>query len=616
MKNSVCLWLLLLAALFVTSCQEEENVPDVAGVIQYSWTSDEKLEAGDTSAEYTFEAAAPWTASSKEAWCRILTPSGPAGEAVLQLELDPNVSDQQRFTIITLSFGEGYKDDTFVLTQKAAQGGGSTAAGAANEVMSEFLSTYYLWNEAFRASVTSADLSIPYASDADNYLTRTLTRLGQAGEIPLDFKVVEGSTQAYLYSNVTRTLSQGRSASTRAAGEIDHGDVVQKTQAPGYGFAMLQPISFVDENYVPLGIYGFQIQALYPGSPAEEAGLERGDLIAQLDGGDITQWETAYMELMAPQNGSSVTLRLNEVNGQPYRVTAALVDYNPVLAHDVFEAGGRRIGYLHYLSFDAAYDNELLAAVKDLKAQGVDDLILDLRYNGGGHVMTANMLSTLIAGSQSDGQVFSYYRYNDERMGRVELTSQETGLQYDSQAKLFAEPFYYGDYDGADLSSYGLGLSRLYVLTSAYTASASEAVVNSLRGIGVDVLTVGSRSEGKNVGMEVVAFTDDQGYDYELAPITFQIYNARQYSIEPTGILPDIAADDYTSAPFGEDDDLIAAAIADITGVGTPAVATKVVPLVSGRRVQLLDRPLPQLPVRRPQGALVLPRADAAPALR
>ena len=276
-----------------------------------------------------------------------------------------------------------------------------------------------------------------------------------------------------------------------------------------------------------------------------------------------------------------------------------------MLAEEVFEVGGTRIGYLNYSGFDAAYDNDLLHALRDLKAQGISELILDLRYNGGGHVMSANMLSTVIAGSQADGQVFAYYRYNDDRMADVEGTAEETQMEYVEAVDRFKEEFYYGDYDGADLSREGLGLQRLYVLTTASTASASELVINSLRGIGIDVVTVGETSNGKNVGMEG-RYLDLEGYTYEMFPITFQSYNADNYSIPATGVTPDIAAADWDDnngyMPFGLDEPLIAAAIEDITGVTATAAtkAAKATPL----RAQRIDL---AAPVRQhPQGMIVL----------
>ena len=603
MKNALStLWLLLVATLFVTSCQEEEPVNEIPGVSQSTWTTGVTIAADETSVEYTFQAAGPWIASSQQSWCSI-TSKGEAGASTLTLTFEPNTSKSERTTLISIAFPDGYKGDSFVVTQE-----GNTDAEepveegpAVNQYFDDFLANYYLWNAEYKAM--ERDFSLPYVNDSqNNFFVKSLVRLGQTtGANNLDYK------NGHLYSYVTRTPST-RTAATRATGEeIDHSDQgIEKTMTDSYGIVNMIAINFVDQYNQSTGTYGLGISAIYPGSPAEKAGLQRGDIIAQIDGQDITNYTAAYYDLVAPAAGSTITVGLNEPGIPTHTLTTTRLYPTPVLAHEVFEVGGARIGYLNYSGFDAAYDNDLLLALRDLEAEGIDELILDLRYNGGGHVMSANMLSTVIAGSRADGQVFNYYRYNDERMADVESTMKDTGLEYDAEVKRFKEEFYYGDYDGADLSREGLDLDRLYVLTTGSTASASELVINSLRGIGIDVVTVGETSNGKNVGMEGTSFRLE-GYTYEMFPITFQSYNADNYSIPATGVTPDIPAADWDQSfgylPFGPDEPLIAAAIEDITGIKTRAAATKATTQPAKRMLRI---DMPQLPQQRPQGMIVL----------
>lgn len=600
MKNSVCVWLLLLATLFVASCKEEESVGDIAGVSQSTWTTGVTLEAGETSAEYTFTAAGAWTASSKESWCQV-TPSGSAGASVLRLTLQPNTSSTQRTTVVSIAFTDGYKGDSFVVYQQGTDSGDDGPSGGTdlNQAFYAVLSERYLWNQEFRDLVSENEslLNLPYNSDDDNFFMRSLTRLGQQGVNRLDYK------NGHLYSYVTRMPAGASSyATTRAAGEIDHG--IEKERSLSLGLVSLAVVNIPNTR----NEIGVEIAAVYPDSPAAQAGLGRGDIVARVNGQSFTMdnYNDLGMELWFPSTASTFNLELSD--GRKVSLTASAIYLNPVLMHTVYSVDGTSIGYLNYASFDAAYDNELLAAVRDLKSQGIDELILDLRYNGGGHVMSANMLSTLIAGSQADGKVFSYYRYNDERMADVEGTLEYTHLTYDERVKKFAEYFYYGDYnyDGAKLSASGLNLSRVYVLTTGNTASASELVINSLRGIGIDVETVGETSNGKNVGMEGASVSSG-GYEYEMFPITFQSYNAADHSISEYGVEPDFPREDWDDAyvPFGPDEPLIAAAIADITGTSAPTtVATKA---AAGRRMQAID--LPQsLRAKRLHGMIVLPR--------
>lgn len=596
MKNALStLWLLLVATLFVTSCQEEEPVNEIPGVSQSTWTTGVTIAADETSVEYTFQAAGPWIASSQQSWCSI-TSKGEAGASTLTLTFEPNTSKSERTTLISIAFPDGYKGDSFVVTQE-----GNTDAEepveegpAVNQYFDDFLANYYLWNAEYKAM--ERDFSLPYVNDSEkNFFVQSLKRLGQTtGANNLDYK------NGHLYSYVTRTPST-RTAATRAAGEIDHSEQgIEKTMTDSYGISGLVRVQFSDA-------WGIGIQSVYPGSPAEQAGLQRGDIIVTINGQYMYSKDeaaTSALDLLSPV--SSSTTRLLLIDGSEVSLTTTRLYPTPVLAHEVFEVGGARIGYLNYSGFDAAYDNDLLLALRDLEAEGIDELILDLRYNGGGHVMSANMLSTVIAGSRADGQVFNYYRYNDERMADVESTMKDTGLEYDAEVKRFKEEFYYGDYDGADLSREGLDLDRLYVLTTGSTASASELVINSLRGIGIDVVTVGETSNGKNVGMEGTSFRLE-GYTYEMFPITFQSYNADNYSIPATGVTPDIPAADWDQSfgylPFGPDEPLIAAAIEDITGIKTRAAATKATTQPAKRMLRI---DMPQLPQQRPQGMIVL----------
>ena len=600
MKNALStLWLLLVATLFVTSCQEEEPVNEIPGVSQSTWTTGVTIAADETSVEYTFQAAGPWIASSQQSWCSI-TSKGEAGASTLTLTFEPNTSKSERTTLISIAFPDGYKGDSFVVTQE-----GNTDAEepveegpAVNQYFDDFLANYYLWNAEYKAM--ERDFSLPYVNDSqNNFFVKSLVRLGQTtGANNLDYK------NGHLYSYVTRTPST-RTAATRATGEeIDHSDQgIEKTMTDSYGIVNMIAINFVDQYNQSTGTYGLGISAIYPGSPAEKAGLQRGDIIAQIDGQDITNYTAAYYDLVAPAAGSTITVGLNEPGIPTHTLTTTRLYPTPVLAHEVFGAGGARIGYLNYSGFDAAYDNDLLLALRDLEAEGIDELILDLRYNGGGHVISANMLSTVIAGSRADGQVFNYYRYNDERMDDVESTMEETGLEYDAEVERFKEEFYYGNYYGADLSREGLDLERL---STGSAASARERVGNALRGIGIDVVTVGETSNGKNVGMEGISFRLE-GYTYEVFPITFQSYNADNYSIPATGVTPDIPAADWDQSfgylPFGPDEPLIAAAIEDILGIKTRAAATKAATQPAKRMLRI---DMPQLPQQRPQGMIVL----------
>lgn len=273
-----------------------------------------------------------------------------------------------------------------------------------------------------------------------------------------------------------------------------------------------------------------------------------------------------------------------------------------MLRAEVIEEGEHKIGYMVYNGFDAAYDDDLLDSLRKFRDAGITDLVLDLRYNGGGHVISAKMLATCIAGEKCRGEVFQYYRYNDGRMADPAKTQKQTGNTYDQGKALFYENFSYGNYYGADLTQYALDLPRIYVLTTGSTASSSEAVINGLRGIDVGVTLIGEKTNGKNVGMEIDKF-DDGDYSYELAPITFEGYNAKEETVNPAGLAVDYAVADWNNrlVDFGPEEPMLAKALSLITGrTYTPAPGRSAAGIAPITGVSLPED------ARRPAGMLVL----------
>ena len=608
-KNNVILvWLFLLAAV-VTSCKEDEETDysNILGASEATWKSSESIAFDVTSADYSFVAAGAWTVSSSQPdWCEVSPASGNAGQSTLHLTLQPNDTGAERTAIIIIEFTQGYQSDRFIVRQQP-EPQEALEGLPVNLKIHDCLANYYLWNGEYNQM--QHNLNYPYSSDSENYMTTTLMSMATN---TLDKKLY--GSQYRIYSYISRYAGTRTHSATRATGLINHGLEPEATLS--YGFASLMPVELQS------GGMGLAVETLYPNSPAATAGLHRGDMIMEVNGTALTgsNYYTYLVNLLYPSSTTETTLTLLSLTDGSTRsagVTPATLLPTPVLATDVYEVGGTRIGYLNYASFDAAYDNDVLNAFVSLKNEGIDELILDLRYNGGGHVISANLIATLIAGDAARDQTFSYYRYNDERMANVELTEQNTGFPYDETVGKFRESFDYDDYYGIAPGQYGLNLRRLYVLTTSGTASASELVINALNGIGVQVVTVGETSNGKNVGMEGTSFSDGS-YSYEMYPITFQTYNANDYSIPSTGVVPDIAVSDWSSyngyVDFGLTEPLIAAAIADITGIDTTT------PQAVTRSAGLSMRPLSvdesKMPVRRLSGMLVLPKDDEGVAER
>lgn len=442
MKTILYTWFaVLLFGMAAVSCGDDDTKNnDTTGITGSSWKASETVGADRTTKKYTFKASANWVAQSdKPEWCKILTSSGDKGsDRQLNITVEANETGSTRSANITVQVSGYARAAQFAITQLGSSSGGTGADTELNKQVDKILEYYYLWNGEYRQM--SRDLSLDYISSSDNFLKRTLLEMTTND---LDKKRQSNGSYS-VYSYLLRTPLTKAVDGTKP--EVNHG--VAKKKEYGFGIAGLMGVRFVDGNNQPTGEYGLVVTSVYPDSPASEAGFRRGTFFAQYNGAAITaaNLNSVYGTLIAPGGASTVKLTENKQGAQPVSLTAREIYPNPVIHSEVITSGAHRIGYLVYDSFDAAYDDELLAAVKKLKDGNITDMVLDLRNNGGGHVISSNMLSTCIAGAACQGKVYEYYRYNDSRMATVEKTARETGKEYDTAAKKFFDEFYYGDY--------------------------------------------------------------------------------------------------------------------------------------------------------------------------
>ena len=148
----------------------------------------------------------------------------------------------------------------------------------------------------------------------------------------------------------------------------------------------------------------------------------------QINGEKLTMsnyWQH-YLDLLIPASAFSLKITEEKTEGgtQEKDISSEAMYCNPILFSKVTEeeeTPGHRIGYLVYSGFEAGFDQELFDVFKEFKSQNITDLILDLHYNGGGHVISANLIATCIAGAKSEGKVFTSLRYNKERMKKLEF---------------------------------------------------------------------------------------------------------------------------------------------------------------------------------------------------
>lgn len=255
-----------------------------------------------------------------------------------------------------------------------------------------------------------------------------------------------------------------------------------------------------------------QIVAAYtePGSQAANAGILRGAEFLEANGVDVVysnDVDALNAAFFPTEKGKASTFKIRDMNGTERTVslTANTVTQVPVQNVKAITTTSGKVGYLQFNSHIATAEGALVTAIDTLKAQGVTDLVLDVRYNGGGLLAIASQLGYMIAGpSRTSNKIFENTTFNDKHTSTNPVTGQtlvpmpfiNTGVGF-SYSQGQALPY--------------LGLGRVFVLTTAATCSASEAIINGLRGIDLDVVQIGNRTCGKPYGFYP---TDNCGTTY------------------------------------------------------------------------------------------------------
>ncbi|MFT6387812.1 MAG: C-terminal processing protease CtpA/Prc [Cellvibrionaceae bacterium] len=236
--------------------------------------------------------------------------------------------------------------------------------------------------------------------------------------------------------------------------------------------------------------------------------LQRGDII-----------------LSSSRSGNDINFNVDR-SGSLFNVTLTIgiVGINSVLTTDIQTRSGITVGYLALSNFLAPTVAELDTAFADFNQNNIDELILDLRYNAGGFVDTAQVLASYIAGINGVGSDVTRLEWNDlqtQRNERIPFLSLENQLD----------------------------LNRLYVLTLSGTCSASELVMNAITGIaGIELVTIGQATCGKPVGSISFSFGDNK----ILQPITFSVVNDAGNGDYFNGIEATCFAEDDTARAFSD----------------------------------------------------------------
>jgi carboxyl-terminal processing protease len=307
-----------------------------------------------------------------------------------------------------------------------------------------------------------------------------------------------------------------------------------------------------------------RIHYVEPVSPAGVQGIARGDTILSVDGLSVAtgpeQQIVAAFFPDAPGQTHSFTVQSLTGAQRTVSLTSAVVNSTPVLSTQVVNVGGARIGYVVFNDFVIPAQDQLIAAFQTLSAARVDDLVLDLRYNGGGFVLIGAQLGYMIGGQKTAGKVFERPVMNEKRASEAsEAVLPFEALRYDPDA---------GEPTTTRLPT--LDLARVFVLTTDNTCSASESVINGLRGVDIEVVTVGSTTCGKPFG-----FTGKDNCGITYLPIEVGGVNAKGFGDFADGFAPTCPVADDLSRPLGDPAEamLAAALFHRATGQCPPAPA-------------------------------------------
>lgn len=315
-----------------------------------------------------------------------------------------------------------------------------------------------------------------------------------------------------------------------------------------------------------------------PGTPAAGQNLSRGARVLSVDGVDMvngTDTDTLNAGLFPSDVGETHTFVVQDLGATSTRtitMTSAQVTEDPVQFDQLINTPSGPVGYLFFSAHIATAEAELVAAMSNFASAGVTEMIVDLRYNRGGFLDIANELAFMVAGGAASGQVFDEIQFNDKHTVTNPVTGAAlTPTRFHEVTQDFSGPA------GQPLPT--LNLSRLFVLTTADTCSASEAIINGLRGIGVEVVLIGETTCGKPYGF--YAF-DNCGTSY--FSIQFRGVNAQNFGDYSDGFSPEVGAriqgttvpgcyveDDYDNALGDPAEAQLAAALGYIATSACPA---------------------------------------------
>jgi len=330
-----------------------------------------------------------------------------------------------------------------------------------------------------------------------------------------------------------------------------------ESTSTGLEFRLIRYTSTGDDIY---GIVTYVIK----GSSAEKAGFKRGDFFTQVNGQKLTV--SNYNGLLYTGTDSKTfTLGTLDGNNQVVSgtvtklVSPAVLQSDPVYFDTTYVRGDKRVGYLVYHQFIPGpngsnvktYDQKLEQIFADFKSKGINELVIDFRYNRGGYVSSATQIASLIAKGVTTNSVFFYKEYNKTVTPDLE--------------KEYGKSFFQDNFVSKS-QNVGGNLSRVFFLTSTSTASASELVINGLKPF-MNTVLIGGKTTGKNVG-SITLSDNTKRIKWGIQPIVSRSSNSLRSSEYTAGFQPNVAkTEGAVLYPYGDPrDPLLGEALFQIFG--------------------------------------------------
>lgn len=308
-------------------------------------------------------------------------------------------------------------------------------------------------------------------------------------------------------------------------------------------------------------VVGF-IEYVNPNTPADNAGLKRGDMFFEINDTKLTT--DNYQDLLGLD---SFTLTLGELNDDltitplspQISLTAEKLTIDPILLDTVIEHAGAKVGYLVYTSFVADYDEELKDVFSMFKNEGVDNLVLDLRYNSGGAVNTAVLMASMIAPSADTGKVLLNNSFNENLTNYFKE-------KYPNDESVFI--------DRIMSTPNNLNLEKYVALTSFKTASASEMVIYTLMPY-MDVIQIGEQTHGKYYG-SITMSDPEKKHNWAIQPIVMRAENANNSIDYSQGLIPNVELREKYQYQLGDPRErFLARALYELTGIWPEGTSAK-----------------------------------------